>query len=77
MSALNETMGAYGKLFMLLATGTWTMAVITFACNLAKRTKTSPQQPTSGPAPLREREDPCRGWQVATSGGFSEPRDRG
>jgi len=39
MPALNETMGAYSELFMLLAAGTYTVAFITFAWDLAKSSK--------------------------------------
>lgn len=39
MPALNETMGAYSELFMLLAAGTYTVAFIAFAWDLAKSSK--------------------------------------
>ncbi|MET3172738.1 UNVERIFIED_ORG: cytochrome c-type biogenesis protein CcsB [Arthrobacter sp. UYCu721] len=39
MPALNETMGQYSELFMLLAAGTYTVAFIAFAWDLAKSSK--------------------------------------
>ena len=40
MFAINETMGQYSELFMLLAAGTYTVAFIAFAWDLAKSSKT-------------------------------------
>ena len=40
MPPLNETMGQYSELFMLLAAGTYTVAFIAFAWDLAKSSKT-------------------------------------
>ena len=40
MLPLNETMGQYSELFMLLAAGTYTVAFIAFAWDLAKSSKT-------------------------------------
>jgi len=40
MPMLNETMGQYSELFMLLAAGTYTVAFIAFAWDLAKSSKT-------------------------------------
>lgn len=40
MFPLNETMGQYSELFMLLAAGTYTVAFIAFAWDLAKSSKT-------------------------------------
>ena len=37
--AINETMGQYSELFMLLAAGTYTVAFIAFAWDLAKSSK--------------------------------------
>ncbi|MEO5320046.1 c-type cytochrome biogenesis protein CcsB, partial [Arthrobacter sp. CC3] len=39
MLAINETMGQYSELFMLLAAGTYTVAFIAFAWDLAKSSK--------------------------------------
>jgi len=39
MLPINETMGAYSELFMLLAAGTYTVAFIAFAWDLAKSSK--------------------------------------
>ncbi|MEO5779029.1 c-type cytochrome biogenesis protein CcsB [Arthrobacter oryzae] len=39
MPAINETMGQYSELFMLLAAGTYTVAFIAFAWDLAKSSK--------------------------------------
>ena len=36
---INETMGQYSELFMLLAAGTYTVAFIAFAWDLAKSSK--------------------------------------
>ena len=36
---INETMGQYSELFMLLAAGTYTIAFIAFAWDLAKSSK--------------------------------------
>ncbi len=38
--SINETMGQYSELFMLLAAGTYTVAFIAFAWDLAKSSKT-------------------------------------
>ena len=40
MLPINETMGQYSELFMLLAAGTYTVAFIAFAWDLAKSSKT-------------------------------------
>jgi cytochrome c-type biogenesis protein CcsB len=40
MFPINETMGQYSELFMLLAAGTYTVAFIAFAWDLAKSSKT-------------------------------------
>ena len=40
MPAINETLGQYSELFMLLAAGTYTVAFIAFAWDLAKSSKT-------------------------------------
>ncbi len=40
MFPINETMGQYSELFMLLAAGTYTIAFIAFAWDLAKSSKT-------------------------------------
>ncbi|MCX6498881.1 MAG: c-type cytochrome biogenesis protein CcsB [Arthrobacter sp.] len=40
MPMINETMGQYSELFMLLAAGTYTVAFIAFAWDLAKSSKT-------------------------------------
>ncbi len=40
MTPINETMGQYSELFMLLAAGTYTIAFIAFAWDLAKSSKT-------------------------------------
>jgi cytochrome c-type biogenesis protein CcsB len=40
MPPINETMGQYSELFMLLAAGTYTVAFIAFAWDLAKSSKT-------------------------------------
>ena len=37
--SINETMGQYSELFMLLAAGTYTVAFIAFAWDLAKSSK--------------------------------------
>ena len=39
MLPINETMGQYSELFMLLAAGTYTVAFIAFAWDLAKSSK--------------------------------------
>ncbi len=39
MLPINETMGQYSELFMLLAAGTYTIAFIAFAWDLAKSSK--------------------------------------
>ena len=39
MFSINETMGQYSELFMLLAAGTYTVAFIAFAWDLAKSSK--------------------------------------
>ena len=39
MSPINETMGQYSELFMLLAAGTYTVAFIAFAWDLAKSSR--------------------------------------
>ncbi len=40
MLPLNETMGQYSELFMLLAAATYTLAFIAFAWDLARNSKT-------------------------------------
>ncbi|MFY9636984.1 MAG: c-type cytochrome biogenesis protein CcsB, partial [Cellulosimicrobium cellulans] len=40
MPEINETMGQYSELFMLLAAGTYTVAFIAFAWDLARSSKT-------------------------------------
>ena len=40
MPVINQTLGQYSELFMLLAAGTYTVAFIAFAWDLAKSSKT-------------------------------------
>ncbi|MFW0772236.1 c-type cytochrome biogenesis protein CcsB [Paenarthrobacter nitroguajacolicus] len=56
MPTLNETMGQYSELFMLLAAGTYTVAFIAFAWDLAKSSKllrTVELQAAAAAAPAR------------------------
>lgn len=56
MPTLNETMGQYSELFMLLAAGTYTVAFIAFAWDLAKSSKllrTVDLQAAAAAAPAR------------------------
>ncbi|MFF1385621.1 c-type cytochrome biogenesis protein CcsB [Arthrobacter sp. NPDC058288] len=57
MPTLNETMGQYSELFMLLAAGTYAVAFIAFAWDLAKSSKTlravDPKAAAAAAAPVR------------------------
>ena len=61
MLPINETMGQYSELFMLLAAGTYTVAFIAFAWDLAKSSKTLRAVDLKAAELLRRRRRPSAG----------------
>ena len=68
MFPINETMGQYSELFMLLAAGTYTVAFIAFAWDLAKSSKAlravdlKAAAAAGASAPQRPRSRSVQGW---------------
>ncbi|MFP5366258.1 MAG: cytochrome c biogenesis protein, partial [Actinomycetes bacterium] len=71
MPEINETMGQYSELFMLLAAGTYTVAFIAFAWDLARSSRTLRAVDLKAAAAMDEAQDSARPAVPVSAAGIS------